>query len=185
MPLQQIVCRHHRAWNTPSGMTSVVSTVAGGLETPDFLELRKGRSGSEAVESSEPRSFYQVVPEIQTSVCGLMRSERGYDVSAVAGAPITILGDKRGTKVRYFSCFKDGHSDIIIISARRTEWMCLWMLESWEVCQRRNYARITTAMRDNGGVPFSAHFHPKHFNITWTPTWFNLQELHRHKPTGG
>lgn len=88
---------------TPSGMTSVVSTVAGGLETPDFLELRKGRSVSEAMESSGPRSLYQVVPEKQTSVRGLMGSERGYDVSAVsAGASIPVLGDERGTKVRIF-----------------------------------------------------------------------------------
>lgn len=81
-------------------MASVVSTVAGGLETPDFLELRKGRSVSEAMESSGPRTLYQVVPEKQTSVRGLMGSERGYDVSAVASAPIPVLGDERGTKVR-------------------------------------------------------------------------------------
>lgn len=82
-------------------MTSVVSTVAGGLETPDFLELRKGRTVSEAAESYGPRSLYQVVPEKQTNVRGLMGSERGYDVSAVAGAPIPVLGDERGTKVRF------------------------------------------------------------------------------------
>jgi splicing factor 3B subunit 2 len=85
---------------TPSGMTSVVSTVAGGLETPDFLELRKGRSVSDAMEASGPRSLYQVVPEKQTSVRGLMGSERGYDVSAVASAPLPVLGEERGTKVR-------------------------------------------------------------------------------------
>jgi splicing factor 3B subunit 2 len=87
---------------TPSGMTSVVSTVAGGLETPDFLELRKNsvtRSSSEYADSG-PRSLYQVVPEKQTSVRGLMGSERGYDVSGVSGAPIPVLGDERGTKVR-------------------------------------------------------------------------------------
>jgi len=83
---------------TPSGMTSVVSTVAGGLETPDFLELRKGRSVSDAMEASGPRSLYQVVPEKQTSVRGLMGSERGYDVSAVASAPLPVLGEERGTK---------------------------------------------------------------------------------------
>ncbi|KAG7096869.1 hypothetical protein E1B28_004276 [Marasmius oreades] len=85
---------------TPSGMASVVSTIAGGLETPDFLELRKNtaRAPSEAVESNGPRSLYQVVPEKQTSVRGLMGSERGYDVSAVASAPIPVLGDDRGTK---------------------------------------------------------------------------------------
>lgn len=87
---------------TPSGMASVVSTVAGGLETPDFLELRKGRTISEAADSG-PRSLYQVVPEKQTSVRGLMGSERGYDVSAVASAPIPVLGDERGTKVRFLT----------------------------------------------------------------------------------
>lgn len=86
---------------TPSGINSVVSTVAGGLETPDFLELRKtsGRASSEATDNG-PRSLYQVVPEKQTAVRGLMGSERGYDVSAVSGAPIPVLGDERGTKVR-------------------------------------------------------------------------------------
>ncbi|KAH8106909.1 hypothetical protein BXZ70DRAFT_915574 [Cristinia sonorae] len=86
---------------TPSGMASVVSTIAGGLETPDFLELRKnsGRAQSEASDAG-PRSLYQVVPEKQTSVRGLMGSERGYDVSAVSGggAAIPVLGDERGTK---------------------------------------------------------------------------------------
>ena len=82
-------------------MASVVSTIAGGLETPDFLELRKNtaRDSSEAAETSGPRSLYQVVPEKQTSVRGLMGSERGYDVGAVATAPIPVLGDERGTKV--------------------------------------------------------------------------------------
>ncbi|TFY75014.1 hypothetical protein EWM64_g9000 [Hericium alpestre] len=85
---------------TPSGMASVVSTVAGGLETPDFLELRKhaARPPSEAAEPSGPRSLYQVVPEKQTHVRGLMGSERGYDVSGVSGAPVPVLGDERGTK---------------------------------------------------------------------------------------
>ncbi|KAJ7695174.1 hypothetical protein B0H17DRAFT_1056698 [Mycena rosella] len=83
---------------TPSGMTSVVSTVAGGLETPDFLELRKGRAASEAYDAG-PRSLYQVVPEKTTNVRGLMGSERGYDVSAVAShANIPVLGDERSTK---------------------------------------------------------------------------------------
>ena len=86
---------------TPSGMASVVSSVPGGLETPDFLELRKntGRPAvADAVETG-PRSLYQVVPEKQTNVRGLMGSERGYDVSAVAGAAIPVLGDERGQKV--------------------------------------------------------------------------------------
>lgn len=79
----------------------MVSTVAGGLETPDFLELRKNsaRAPSEIADSG-PRSLYHVVPEKQTSVRGLMGSDRGYDVSGVSGAPIPVLGDERGTKVR-------------------------------------------------------------------------------------
>ena len=85
---------------TPSGMTSVVSTVAGGLETPDFLELRKnaGRSQQETSDTG-PRSLYQVVPERQTSIRGLMGSDRAYDVSAVAGSNVPVLGEERGTKV--------------------------------------------------------------------------------------
>ena len=81
-------------------MTSVVSTVAGGLETPDFLELRKNASRPTA-EDTGPRSLYQVVPEKQTSVRGLMGSDRAYDVSAVGnpGATIPVLGEERGTKV--------------------------------------------------------------------------------------
>lgn len=85
---------------TPSGMNSVVSTIPGGLETPDFLELRK--NATRPVESdSGPRSLYQVVPERQTSIKGLMGSERGYDVSGVTNnaAQLPVLGDERGTKV--------------------------------------------------------------------------------------
>jgi splicing factor 3B subunit 2 len=89
---------------TPSGMTSVVSTVAGGLETPDFLELRKERI-SEASEPTGLKSLYQVVPEKQTSVRGLMGSERGYDMAAVSGPAIPVLGDERGAKVRLRSSY--------------------------------------------------------------------------------
>ncbi|EIN06987.1 DUF382-domain-containing protein [Punctularia strigosozonata HHB-11173 SS5] len=86
---------------TPSGMASVVSTVAGGLETPDFLELRKNAGRAQSESNDGPRSLYQVVPEKQTSVRGLMGSERGYDVSGVSGAAnanIPVLGDERGKK---------------------------------------------------------------------------------------
>ncbi|KAI0807861.1 DUF382-domain-containing protein [Fomes fomentarius] len=84
---------------TPSGMASVVSTVAGGLETPDFLELRKNSTRATSEVDSGPRSLYQVVPERQTAVRGLMGSERGYDVSAVTGAgAIPVLGDERSNK---------------------------------------------------------------------------------------
>lgn len=81
-------------------MASVVSTVAGGLETPDFIELRKARERPS--ESEGPRSLYHVVPEKQTSVRGLMGSERGYDVSAVSGpnANVPVLGSEEKGKVR-------------------------------------------------------------------------------------
>jgi len=82
-------------------MASVVSTVAGGLETPDFLELRKNASRVSDVGDSSSRSLYQVVPERQTSVRGLMGSDRGYDIGGLSGAAqnLPVLGEERGTKV--------------------------------------------------------------------------------------
>jgi splicing factor 3B subunit 2 len=87
---------------TPSGLTSVVSTVAGGLGTLDFIELRKNTSGvRELGESGGQRQLYQVVPERQTNIHGLMGSERGYDISAVAGAAnVEVLGQEGRGKVR-------------------------------------------------------------------------------------
>jgi len=85
---------------TPSGLASVVSTVPGGLETPDFLELRKNAGRAQSEADSGPRSLYQVVPERQTAVRGLMGSERGYDISGVAGSQqVPVLGEERGSKV--------------------------------------------------------------------------------------
>ena len=130
---------------TPSGLTSVVSTVAGGLETPDFLELRKERI-SEVSEPTGPRSLYQVVPEKQTSVRGLMGSERGYDISAVSGPAIPVLGDERGTKVRGLS-FLSWSSPNLCLSAR-TVLMFLWMLPSWKEFLRMNCAASTMPTRE-------------------------------------
>jgi splicing factor 3B subunit 2 len=79
-------------------MASVVSTVAAGLETPDFLELRKTSSAPVRDEGGS-RQLYSVLPEKQTSVRGLMGSERGYDISGVAGASVPVLGEERGNKV--------------------------------------------------------------------------------------
>jgi splicing factor 3B subunit 2 len=80
-------------------MASVVSTVAAGLETPDFLELRKTTAAPVRDEGGN-RQLYSVLPEKQTSVRGLMGSERGYDISGVVAASVPVLGDERGTKVR-------------------------------------------------------------------------------------
>ncbi|TIA99735.1 hypothetical protein E3P96_02840 [Wallemia ichthyophaga] len=61
---------------TPSGMASVATTAPGaGLETPAFTDLRKGARGDDT-----PRELYQVLPERQAAVDGLMGSERVYDM---------------------------------------------------------------------------------------------------------
>ncbi|GAA5970051.1 hypothetical protein JCM3765_004765 [Sporobolomyces pararoseus] len=101
---------------TPSGLESVASTVPGGLETPDFLELRKRREptsatqdGEEEEEDSGPKELYQVLPEKESRMRGFMGSDRTYDVSALTrgggpgagagGSKAPVLGqEERGTK---------------------------------------------------------------------------------------
>lgn len=97
---------------TPGGLASVASTIPAGLETPDFLELRKqGRGGGTAtpamqdVRPAAQRSLYQVIPETQGSMQGFMASERGYDLSgqqqpSSSSSTLPVLGaeDARGTK---------------------------------------------------------------------------------------
>lgn len=96
---------------TPSGLASVTSTVPGGLETPDFLELRKRRDETEpdAADASGPRELYQVLPERESRMRGFMGSDRVYDVSALGGgagagagaggvAPPVLGQEERGTK---------------------------------------------------------------------------------------
>ncbi|KAM0787184.1 hypothetical protein ACM66B_006430 [Microbotryomycetes sp. NB124-2] len=82
---------------TPSGFASVTSTVPGGLDTPAFLDLRKQRETTESEEG--PRSLYQVIPERDSRIRGMMGSERVYDMSGVGGAGPPVLGQEdRGTK---------------------------------------------------------------------------------------
>lgn len=90
---------------TPSGLASITSTVPGGLETPDFLELRKRREGPGAVENAElsngPKALYHVIPEKESKVTGFMGSERVYDVRGVSqhGHNVAMLGQEdRGNK---------------------------------------------------------------------------------------
>ncbi|KWU43185.1 spliceosome associated protein [Rhodotorula sp. JG-1b] len=86
---------------TPSGMASVTSTVPGGLETPDFLELRKRREETEPEVDTGPKSLYQVLPERESRMRGFMGSDRVYDVSGVTqqAAKAPVLGQEdRGTK---------------------------------------------------------------------------------------
>ncbi|KAG0145128.1 hypothetical protein CROQUDRAFT_659070 [Cronartium quercuum f. sp. fusiforme G11] len=89
---------------TPSGLASITSTVPGGLETPDFLELRKRREGTGVNEpevDSGPKSLYQVIPEKETKITGFMGSERVYDVRGISqqGHNVAMLGQEdRGNK---------------------------------------------------------------------------------------
>lgn len=90
---------------TPSGYNSVTSTVPGGLETPDFVDLRKKRDGTES-EPSGPRELYQVIPEREATAKGFMGSSTAYDMSNLGKAGgrsgAAILGaEDRGNKVRY------------------------------------------------------------------------------------
>ena len=130
---------------TPSGLTSVVSTVAGGLETPDFLELRKTSNRQE--EPSGPRSLYQVVPEKQTTVRGLMGSERGYDVAAVAGTSLPVLGEERGTKVRSPPASSVYVSLTTFSSGKPTASKSLSTNLNWVICRRTNCASGTRQAR--------------------------------------
>lgn len=136
---------------TPSGMASVVSTVAGGLETPDFLELRKAAPRAAAEPDSGPRSLYQVVPEKQTNIRGLMGSERGYDVSSVAnvGASIPVLGEERGTKVRLSFRLMPCRTTLTSVprSGKPMAWTFPSMQRSSKACRRKNCAVGTTSMR--------------------------------------
>lgn len=86
-------------------MASVVSTVPGGLETPDFLDLRKNAAVRTLPEDTGPRQLYQVVPEKQTAVRGLMGSERGYDVSSLSRPDVPVLGQEQRGKVGCFGSF--------------------------------------------------------------------------------
>jgi splicing factor 3B subunit 2 len=73
-------------FETPGGMQSVASTVPGGLETPDFLELRKGARGREEY-NGPPKQLYQVIPERQTAGGkGFLTSDHGYDLAKLNGA---------------------------------------------------------------------------------------------------
>ena len=66
---------------TPSGVASVATSAPGaGLETPAFTDIRKGGRGADSVVDDTPRELYQVLPERQAAVDGLMGSERVYDM---------------------------------------------------------------------------------------------------------
>lgn len=80
---------------TPSGLNSVTSTVPGGLETPEFVDLRKKkRQESEAPGPgpSQPRDLYQVIPERESTSRGFMGSSTAYDISGLGQSGPGVLG---------------------------------------------------------------------------------------------
>ena len=86
---------------TPSGYQSMVSTVPGGLETPDFIELRKNTRADTEDAHTGPKELYHVIPERETSARGFMGSSTAYDMSSLGkggGGPAVLGADDRGTK---------------------------------------------------------------------------------------
>ncbi|CAG8578877.1 4759_t:CDS:10 [Rhizophagus irregularis] len=74
---------------TPSGLSSVPS--ASGLETPDFIELRKYQKSDE----DEPKQLYTVLPQKEASISGFMGSQHVYDLSSTSTS-----GPLKGTTKR-------------------------------------------------------------------------------------
>ena len=60
-----------------------MTSVASGLETPDFIELRKEVRRTEEEDEGQPRQLFQVLPEVQKNITGYMGSQHGYDMSTV------------------------------------------------------------------------------------------------------
>lgn len=70
-----------------------MASVASGLETPDFIELRKDTRKAVAPESDEPKHLYQVLPEVQKNIQGFMGSQHGYNLSNI-NAPAANTTDR-------------------------------------------------------------------------------------------
>ncbi|EMR08081.1 hypothetical protein PNEG_03521 [Pneumocystis murina B123] len=78
---------------TPSGM---VSSVPSGIETPEYIELRKQRISE--VEHDSGRSFYQPLAEQQSRIKGFMGSEHIYDLSSINKLPVLDAPEPRKKK---------------------------------------------------------------------------------------
>lgn len=78
---------------TPSGM---VSSVPSGIETPEYIELRKQRISEIEVDSG--KSFYQPLAEQQSRIKGFMGSEHIYDLSGVNKLPVLDAPESRKKK---------------------------------------------------------------------------------------
>ncbi|EDQ87723.1 uncharacterized protein MONBRDRAFT_37714 [Monosiga brevicollis MX1] len=73
---------------TPGGITSeapsgISSITTAGQETPDQLQLRKQRTIEEAMDASEEKSLYKVIPQMQaTQGSNMMASQHVYDLKS-------------------------------------------------------------------------------------------------------
>ncbi|KXS19584.1 DUF382-domain-containing protein [Gonapodya prolifera JEL478] len=79
-------------FETPSGLSS---TVPSGLETPEFLELRKDmRRPGAAAQQEEERQLFTVLQERGARVEGFMGTDRVYDMTGVRapGAAVPVSG---------------------------------------------------------------------------------------------
>lgn len=126
---------------TPSGFASVASTVPGGLETPDYLELRKRRETTEDTDAGgPPRQLYQVLPEQRANIKGLLGSERSYDTRNIGTGNVPILGvDDRGQKRK---------ADGVDVSIDAAE---LDGMSEAELRQRFEHAKRTSSGAGQGG----------------------------------
>jgi splicing factor 3B subunit 2 len=79
-----------RKFQNTSTSTTNTASLASGLETPDFIELRKYQKD----EDDEPKPLYTVLPQKETSISGFMGSQHVYDLSATSTTG-TLKGTKR------------------------------------------------------------------------------------------
>jgi hypothetical protein len=59
---------------------STISSLPSGIETPQIVELRKGKSSSEPVVE---KSLYTILPQTQTKIKGFMGSSHTYSIPSV------------------------------------------------------------------------------------------------------
>ncbi|CAG8445068.1 2051_t:CDS:10 [Scutellospora calospora] len=74
-----------------STATTQQPILASGLETPDIIELRKYSKPDE----DEPKALYTVLPQKDTSISGFMGSQHAYDLTAASTATGGVKGTKR------------------------------------------------------------------------------------------
>jgi splicing factor 3B subunit 2 len=74
---------------------STISSLPSGIETPQIVELRKGKSFSEPVVE---KSLYTILPQTQTKIKGFMGSSHTYSIPSTetlnpSAAPSDIDAD--------------------------------------------------------------------------------------------